>query len=170
MFGYVTTRGARGEIDQLLAEVAARLQADGWPLAGAVQQNSDEICAGGPCDMDLRLLDGGGTIRISQALGAQSEGCRLDPAGLEAAVGRVAVSLLRSGTMPRLMIVNKFGRQEAEGRGFRPVIAEALGAGIPVLTGVGHDHEAEFATFAGGLATELAPDIDTILGWCRAPG
>lgn len=170
MFGYVTTRGARGEIDQLLAEVAARLQAEGWPLAGAVQQNGGETCTGGPCDMDLRLLDGGGTIRISQALGAQSAGCRLDPAGLEAAAGHVAVSLLRSGAMPRLMIVNKFGRQEAEGRGFRPVIAEALGAGIAVLTGVGHDHEADFAAFAGGLATELAPDIDTILGWCRAPG
>lgn len=169
MFGYVTARGARGEIDQLLAEVAQRLQSEGWPLAGAVQQNSAQTCADGPCDMDLRLLDGSGTIRISQSLGALSEGCRLDPAGLEAAVGRVAVSLMRSGTTPRLMIVNKFGRQEAEGRGFRPVIAEALGAGIPVLIGVGHDHGAEFAAFAGGLATELTPDIDTILGWCRAP-
>mgnify|MGYP005848794877 CR=1 FL=1 len=170
MFAYVMTRGARGEIDRLLAEVAARLQAEGWQLAGAVQHNSGEICAGGPCDMELRLLDGGGTIRISQSLGALSEGCRLDPAGLEAAAGHVAVSLQRSETMPRLMIVNKFGRQEAEGRGFRPVIAEALGAGIAVLTGVGHDQEAEFAAFAGGLATALAPDIEAILGWCRAPG
>jgi hypothetical protein len=168
MFGYVVTRGGRGEIDRLLAEVAERLRAGGWALAGAVQQNSDDTCAGGPCNMDLRLLSDGNTIRISQSLGALSEGCRLDPAGLEEAVGRVAATLRRVEEAPRLVIVNKFGRQEAEGRGFRPVIAEALGAGIPVLTGVAHDHEADFTAFAGGMAREVAPDIEAILGWCRA--
>jgi hypothetical protein len=169
MFGYVTTKGARGEVDRLLAEVADRLRAEGWSLAGAVQQNSGETCAGGPCDMDLRLLDDSGTIRISQSLGALSEGCRLDPAGLEEAVGRVAATL-RQTKAPRLMIVNKFGRQEAEGRGFRPVIAEALGAGIPVLTAVGHDHAADFSAFAEGMAQEIDAEIEAVLAWCRAPG
>lgn len=166
MFGYVTTGRERGEADRLLAGVAAHLAGLGWPLAGAVQINTG-TCEGGDCDMDLRLLDGSGTIRISQSLGSLSDGCRLDPTGLEDAVGRVSASLHR--TPPRLLIINKFGRQEAEGRGFRPVIAEALMQGIPVLTGVGHDHADAFATFAGGLATPLPPTPEGILGWLSVP-
>ncbi len=167
MLGYVTTGGVRGGIDRLLVDVADRLAADGWPIAGAVQINSGR-CEGGDCDMDLRLLDGSGTIRISQSLGALSEGCRLDPAGLEEAVGRVLFSLGATNP-PRLLIVNKFGRQEGEGRGFRSVIAEALAAGIPVLTGVAHDYAADFAAFADGLAVQVPADADAILDWCRAP-
>lgn len=166
MFGYVTTGRERGATDRLLAEVAARLAAMGWPLAGAVQVNSGG-CEGEVCDMDLKLLDGSGTIRISQSLGRLSDGCRLDPAGLEEAAGRVSASLKR--TPPRLIIINKFGRQEAEGRGFRPVIAEALMVGVPVLTGVGHDHTAAFAAFADGMATALPPSLDGILDWLSVP-
>ena len=165
MFGYVTADAARGGIDRLLAEVAESLAAEGWALAGAVQVNSG-CCDTGNCDMDLRLIDGSGTIRISQTLGPGSDGCKLDPAGLEEAVGRVSVAL---GQRPRLLIVNKFGRQEAEGRGFRPLIAEALGAGIPVLTGVSHDHRSDFIAFAEDLATALPADAAAILNWCRAP-
>ena len=168
MFGYVVTGAARGGTDRLLAEVAEALAADGWALAGAVQINSGS-CEGADCDMDLRLLDGSGAIRISQSLGRLSLGCRLDPSGLEEAVGRVTEAL-HAPQRPRLLIVNKFGRQEAEGRGFRPVIAEALAAGIPVLTGVGHDHAPAFAAFAGGMAAALPADRAALLGWCRALG
>ena len=34
------------------------------------------------------------------------------------------------------MIVNKFGKHEASGRGFRMVIAEAIERNIPVIVGV----------------------------------
>lgn len=168
MFGFVVTDAARGGTDRLLAAVAEALATDGWLLAGAVQINSGG-CEGADCDMDLRLLDGSGTIRISQSLGRLSDGCRLDTGGLEDAVGRVTAAL-HAPQKPRLLIVNKFGRQEAEGRGFRPVIAEALGAGIPVLTGVGHDHAGGFAAFAGDMAEALPSDHAALLGWCRALG
>lgn len=166
MFGYVTTGRERGDADRLLAGVAARLAGLGWPLAGAVQVNSGD-CRGEACDMDLRLLDSGETIRISQTLGRLSDGCRLDPAGLEDAVGRVSASLRRA--TPRLLIINKFGRQEAEGRGFRPVIADALMQGIPVLTGVGHDHADAFAAFAEGLATAVPATPEGIFDWLSVP-
>ena len=165
MFGYVTKEREFGAIDRILAEVAAQLRALGWPLAGAVQVNSG-ACTGGAHDMDLRLLHDDGTIRISQSLGRHSAGCRLDPAGLEDAVGRVALALA-AAPAPRLLIVNKFGRQEAEGRGFRSVIAEAMGAGIPILTGVRQDHFAAFSEFSGDYATELPADREAVLDWCR---
>lgn len=153
--------GARGEGDRLLAEVAEALVARGWPLAGVVQINTDRGEAA--CDMDLSVLGLGRRVRISQSLGPHSQGCRLDPEGLETAVGLVAGTL--AGT-PRLLILNKFGKAEVEGRGFRPLIGEALAAGIPVLTGVKPLNLDGFREFAGGFEEPLEADITAILRWC----
>jgi hypothetical protein len=163
MLGYIKA-GERGLTDRLLAEVAAVLQREGVALAGVVQVN-DEYDPARPCHMDLHILDGGEVIRISQNLGALSKGCRLDPAGLEQAVGLVGRAL---GASPRLLIINKFGKQEVDGRGFRPLIGQALAEGIPVLTAAGGENAAGFDRFAEGLAEPLEPDTDTVLHWCRA--
>ncbi len=164
MLGYVIAEGA-GEADRVLADVAARLHAEGWPLAGAVQVNSDRGETH-RCDMDLHVLTADRVVRISQNLGTLAKGCRLDPAGLEQAVGLVEQAL--DGTpRPRLLIVNKFGKQEIDGRGFRPVIGRALAAGIPVLTAVNVTSLAGFEAYAHGMAEPVALDFDAILGWCR---
>ena len=126
MLGYIVAEG-RGAGDLLLAEVAAALRSSGVPLAGAVQVNLDNDPSR-KCDMDLHILSGQDVVRISQDLGALSQGCRLDPMGLENAVGLVAAALDKA---PALLIVNKFGKQELDGRGFRPLIGEALARGIP---------------------------------------
>jgi hypothetical protein len=82
--------------------------------------------------MDVRVLPNGPILRISQNLGSVSKGCRLDPAALEAAVGLVEARL---DPNVDLLIINKFGKHEADGRGFRTVIAAALDLEIPVLVG-----------------------------------
>ncbi|MEZ5778328.1 MAG: DUF2478 domain-containing protein [Paracoccaceae bacterium] len=165
MLGYVVAEG-QGTADRLLAGVARRLMAEGWPLAGAVQVNSDRGAAP-RCEMDLHVLMSDRVVRISQNLGTLSKGCRLDPAGLEQAVGLVAEALVGPGR-PRLLIVNKFGKQEIDGRGFRPVIGQALAEGIPVLTAVGAGQTDAFAAFADGLAEPIAADEASVLGWCRS--
>ena len=162
MLGYVTG-GERGQADVVLAEVAARLRAEGAALAGVVQLN-DEFDAARPCHMDLHILTGTQVVRISQNLGALSKGCRLDPAGLEQAVGVVARAL-EAG--PELLIVNKFGKQEADGRGFRPLIGQALAAGIPVLTAVNAGNRAAFESFADGLGVALACSHEAVLQFCH---
>lgn len=162
MLGYVLSQG-RGEADALLAEVAQTLLAEGWPLAGAVQINVD-MGAGRPCEMDLHVLDGDRVVRITQNLGALAQGCRLDPAALEEAVALVEQALAHN---PRLLIVNKFGKQELDGRGFRPLIGRALADGIPVLCAVGSGHMEGFATFAGELGTMLPASTPAVLAWCR---
>lgn len=157
---YVQTDG-RGETDRLLGAVADRLGGDGVRLAGVVQSNTD--CEDGSrCDMDLRILPGSETIRISQSLGRGSRGCRLDAAALEHAVGLVQRALAGA---PQLLIVNKFGKHEGDGRGFRPVIAEALLQGLPVLLGVNALNAARFADFAGPEATLLPPEQGAIRAW-----
>ncbi|MDX1742873.1 MAG: DUF2478 domain-containing protein [Ruegeria sp.] len=157
---YVTTTD-RGATDRLLSEVAQHLLANGARLAGVVQTNT-ECTDSSKCDMDVRVLPDGETIRISQSLGEHSRGCRLDPAALEQAVGLVASSLEDS---PQLLIINKFGKHEADGRGFRPVIAEALAKDIPVLVGVNGLNSDKFQDFAGGAAEKITAELEAIAAW-----
>jgi nucleoside-triphosphatase THEP1 len=156
---YVSLPG-RGRTDALLAEVVGQLEQIGVSLAGTVQTNpirSDRT----RCDMDLRVLPDGPVLRISQDLGEGGRGCRLDAGVLETAVLEVGRRLEGAS----LLVVNKFGKQEAAGRGFAPVIGEALARGIPVLVGVNGLNLGPFLTFAGGLAEPLPPEPKTIVAW-----
>ncbi|WP_114965344.1 DUF2478 domain-containing protein [Alkalilacustris brevis] len=162
MLGYVRGAG-RGAADRLLTDVAQTLIAQGWPVAAAVQVNVERF-PDRPCDMELHVLSVGEVVRISQHLGPQARGCRLDPAGLEQAVGLLETAL---AGQPRLMIINKFGKQEAEGRGFRPLIGQALAAGVPVLTAVSAANHTAFEAFADGMAEQLPDDRAAVLAWCR---
>jgi len=160
----VTGQG-RGETDRLLAAVADRLTRDGVRLVGALRLTSS-TGGSGACDSDLWLLPNGPRWRITQDLGPGATACRMDAGAFEQAVG-LAMSRLHSGRVD-LVMLNKFGLSEAEGRGFRALIADALGRGVPVLTGISESHRAAFEAFAEGMATQLAPEEDAILDWCRA--
>lgn len=174
MFGYITMTQA-GAADALLFDLAARLRARGLRLAGAVQRNVDRDPAR-RCDMDLHVLAAGAVVRISQNLGTQARGCRLDAAGLEQAVGLVGAAL-GSGpddvpdSGPDLLLVNKFGKQEVDGRGFRPLIAQALLQDIPVLTAVSSGNLAGFLAFADDMADSVPATPEAVEAWClRAVG
>lgn len=157
--GYVMSPG-RGDTDLLLAGVAEALLADGVRLCGTVQFNTE--CEGeGPCDMDVRVLPDGPIIRISQSLGPEARGCRLDPGALETAIAACEVQLETAD----LLIVNKFGKQEALGRGFRTLIAEAMSREVPVLVGLNGLNREAFETFTGGAAEAVAPEHQAILDW-----
>lgn len=164
MLAFFSTEG-RGAADDMLCAVAARLRSEGVRMAGAVQVNVER--ADRPrCDMDLHVLHGAEVVRISQNLGPSSSGCRLDPGALERTVALAETALAAGGV--DLVIVNKFGKQEIEGRGFRLLIGEALAAGIPVLTAVSSGNLPGFHAFSGGIAEELPPEKEPILAWCRA--
>lgn len=161
MYIAYTKAPGKGDTDLLLHASAQQLQARGYRLAGTVQINTDRE-KDGPCDMDVKVLPDGPVIRISQNLGSGARGCRLDPSALEAAVVQVETNLARGADC---LIINKFGKHEAEGRGFRSVIVDALSRGIPVLVGLNQLNEDDFLEFAGGLAKELSPQTSEILDW-----
>ncbi|WP_343079280.1 DUF2478 domain-containing protein [Ostreiculturibacter nitratireducens] len=158
---YITSAD-RGLTDRVLAETAARLAARGMRLTGVVQTNIER-----PqryhCDMDLRILPEGPTINITQNLGANARGCRLDPGALEQAVVEV-MARLEKGEADAL-ILNKFGKHEAEGRGFRPVIARALELGLPVLLGVNKLNLDAFLEFSAGVGEVLDSDASGLADW-----
>ena len=159
-----TMAPGRGDTDLILFGLAGRLAARGLRCCGTVQINTERPGAG-PCDMDEKVLPVGPVLRISQDLGRDSHGCRLDPQALETAVGLVAASLAGGADV---LIVNKFGKHEAEGRGFREVIAEALARGIPVLVGLNGLNLPAFEGFAGGLAVPLPAEEEALAAWVLA--
>jgi hypothetical protein len=156
-----TMAPGRGDTDLVLQRLAADLDARGVRCCGVVQINSARADAG-PCDMDVRVLPDGPVLRISQDLGPLARGCRLDPAALVEAVGLVAGRLALGAD---LLIINKFGKHEAEGRGFRDVIAEAVAMDIPVLVGLNGLNRPAFEDFAAGMAIALPPDPAALAAW-----
>jgi nucleoside-triphosphatase THEP1 len=151
------------EADVVLARSAEILAAAGIRLGGVVQSNIDRP-GRLKCAMQLTDLASGELIPISQDLGDEATGCRLDTAALaHASLG--VERALQAGV--ELLILNKFGKQEAAGQGFRSVIAEALTSGIPVVLGVSRLNLEACLAFAGGPVAELAADPDAIADWCR---
>lgn len=156
-----TMTGARGDTDLLLCRVAGALSRRGLRLAGAVQVNTARQDPR-QCDMDIRIVPDGPVLRISQNLGAGARGCRLDTSALETAVALVSERLAGGCD---LLLVNKFGKHEANGRGFRGVIADAICADTPVLLGVNELNHAAFQAFTAGAAIRLPARESALLEW-----
>ncbi|MRX49149.1 DUF2478 domain-containing protein [Paracoccus sp. S-4012] len=161
MLGYILRpEGAQSAaVDQLLDALAQALGAEGVALGGGVQSAGQG--PGCRAEMRLRLLGSGEERVISQPLGSGAEGCRLDSGALELAVEAMSRRLPAA----RLVILNKFGKQEAAGRGVRPLVAHAMVLGLPVLLSVSPEVLDEFRSFAGGLAEAVAPEGAE--AWCR---
>ena len=151
----------RGDTDRLLSKLAWHLESRGLRVCGTVQANTNRLYDG-PCDMDVRVLPEGPVIRISQDLGPGARGCRLDSAALETAVGLVETRLEHGADV---LVVNKFGKHEAEGRGFRAAIADALSRDIPVLVGLNELNRPAFEAFTDGMAERLPPELDRLEAW-----
>ncbi|MGV8985776.1 MAG: DUF2478 domain-containing protein [Cypionkella sp.] len=156
---YISLQG-RGHTDACLTAAVRQMQAAGLRLSGTFALESDDPS----CDMQLQVLPVGPVIRINQNLGKQARGCRLDGGALEQAVMEVASRTEDA----QLLIVNKFGKLEASGRGYVPLIAQALERGIGVLIGVNALNLPDLLSFAGDMAQELPPDPDMIAAWALA--
>jgi nucleoside-triphosphatase THEP1 len=159
-FAYTLAPG-RGETNLLLAELAERLTRRGLRLCGSVQIDTEREKRH-HCDMDLRILPDGPVIRISQDLGPAATACRLDTDALERAVALTG-QMLETGA--DAMILNKFGKHEAEGRGYRDTIAAALSKDVPVLVGANKLNLAALREFAGGEIEELPADLSRLVSW-----
>jgi nucleoside-triphosphatase THEP1 len=156
--------GEAEKIDAMLCGLAGRLRREGYKLAGSIQWNKGAE-SGYHCDMDFEDLASGRRLRGSIDQACPTEGCRLDSSALEDAAGLVAASIAPGID---LVIINRYGKQEVQGRGFRQAIAAAIAQDLPVLTVLNKVHDGSFAAFTGEAATELPPTLEAIEDWCRA--
>ncbi|MEQ8252267.1 MAG: DUF2478 domain-containing protein [Oceanibaculum nanhaiense] len=155
----------RAPIDALLATVVGRLRQGGVRVAGFLQEDDSGIDGTDACgSMRLRDLDNGAVHGISQDLGRFSTGCRLDSAALTEAAGLLEAAIDAGA---ELVVVNRFGKAEADGSGLRLVIARAMAAGIPVLVPVREDYAPAWADFHGGMADSLPAEAEAVLDWCH---
>ncbi len=161
LLAIVYESGTGADTDRLLTRLANGMQEKGLRLAGTVQRAFERAdrCA---CDMVVRDLSTNEELKISEDRGANARGCRLDPRMLEALVGSTGVALERGVD---LVIINKFGKQEALGGGFRHVIATALADGIPTIVAVNLAYLDSWRCFAGNLADEMPPQMVEIRNW-----
>lgn len=156
--------GPDEDCDGMLADLAHDWLKDGVRVVGLVQINGGAAT----CDtmeMELEAIESGRRFNICQDLGAGSaNACRLDPSGLAEAAGALRAAL---GQTVDVVVVNKFGRMEAEGQGLNAEIGEAVAAGLPLVIGVPKRFAEAWEAFAGGLDTRLACDPLAVEAWRR---
>lgn len=140
--------------DETLRRIALALLERGWNLAGLIQHNQPRP-GRSRCDMVLEELASGTLVAISEDRGPSARGCALEVGQLLHAT-EIARAALQ--TRPDAIILNKFGKAESEGGGFRDLIAEAIETGIPLLIAVPFRNLDSWRAFSGDLALEIPQD------------
>jgi len=133
----------------------------GLKVAGVLQH---PVCSetSGHCDVVLEELTTGLRTDLFEDRGPGASGCRLDEAALAQVNGQVTRSL---DAVPEILILNKFGKVEAEGRGLLDLVALAVDRGIPVVIGVPFRNLESWRRFTGGMSVEFSSDPSEITGW-----
>ena len=145
--------------DAVLRDFAGDLKAHGARVVGMVQTGQ---CA--DSSLSAVLVHSGETLLLAQPPRDGATGCKLDLSRLQAAGVRVADALTEGAD---LVIVNRFGKRERDGKGLGFVIERALDADIPVVIAVSHQSFADWIKFAGGMSVKLACDRHALDAWWR---
>ncbi len=148
-------------VDRALQKIASRLKRRGHRLAGALRAHMASP-GEGRCDLFLEDLSTSTVYPMSQDLGPGSQACRLDDVALDVIAQRVEDSLQNGAD---ILILNKFGKLESEGRGLRSPIVEAVDRGIPVLVGLSSGRVDSWNNFCGTTSDIFSPDDPAVNRW-----
>src|SRR5215813_13625709 len=152
--------GPEQDPDAVLREFAAALSARGYRAVGMVQAGA---CA--DSSLSAMLVHSGETLLLAQDFDPNAKGCRLDVGRLENAGARVADAMAGGAD---LVIVNRFGKREQNGKGLGYLIDKALEADIPVVIAVGSHRFDDWIKFVGGMTVKLTCSRDALDSWWRA--
>lgn len=154
----LTPHTKEGTDDLLASFVLAKIE-QGWRIRGLLQET---IGIDNTCEITLIDLDDNSRHLITQDLGTCSSACRLNTEVMSEAGG--ALRRITAGSAD-LVVINRFGKEEAEGRGFASEMLELMSNGIPVLTVVQDKHLDLWRHFTGGLACELPAERAALECW-----
>jgi hypothetical protein len=143
--------------DAILRDFANELKARGVRVVGLVQ-------AGQCADFSLSavLVHSGEKLLLALDFDPAASGCRLDFDRLHNAGSRVAEALEAGAD---LLIINRFGKRERDGKGLSHLIDRALDADIPVVIAVASHRFADWVKFAGGMSVKLPCDRSALDAW-----
>jgi uncharacterized protein len=150
------------DIDLVLAEVVAALTRTGFQVIGATQSGAGPSTDNSCREVFLSSIVGHDRYPVIQNLGRTSRGCKINGAGLAACAGRIEEQI---NSRTDLLVVNRFGRSESMGGGFRTAIERALAMNIPVLTSVRTRYLEDWNTYVEGSAQHIALSTRDILDW-----
>jgi nucleoside-triphosphatase THEP1 len=145
--------------DSVLRDFAADLNARGFRAVGMVQAGQ---CA--DSSLSAVLVHSGERLLLAQDFDPAAKGCRLDIDRLQSAAARIA-NAIESGA--DLVVINRFGKRERDGKGLSYLIERALNADIPVLIAVANHRFADWVKFARGMSVKLACDRRALDMWWR---
>jgi nucleoside-triphosphatase THEP1 len=151
--------GPEQDPDAVLRDFAAELNGRGYRAVGMVQAGQ---CA--DSSLSAVLVHNGETLLLAQDFDPGAKGCRLDIGRLQSAAERVADAMTGGAD---LLIVNRFGKRERDGKGLAYLIERALGADIPVVIAVSQERFAEWIKYAGGMSVKLACERPALETWWR---
>lgn len=145
--------------DTVLRDFAADLNAQGFRAVGMVQAGQ---CA--DSSLSAVLVDTGEKLLLAKDPDPNASGCQLDIDRLQNAGARIA-DALESGA--DLLIINRFGKRERDGKGLAYLIERARNADIPVVIAVSGHRYQDWIDFSGGTSEKLACDRSALDMWWR---
>jgi hypothetical protein len=143
--------------DTVLRDFAADLNTRGFRAIGIVQAGQ---CA--DASLSAVLLHSGEKLPLAQDFDPAASGCRLDVGRLQNAGARIADALEAGAD---LLIVNRFGKRERDGKGLGYLIERALEADTPVVIAVSSHRFADWIKFAAGMSVKLACNRHALEAW-----
>jgi hypothetical protein len=149
--------------DALLRSFADGLIAQGHRVVGLVQLGhhcTDDV------ELSAMMLHNGEQLQLFQDLGTCARGCKLDVDRLMRAGSQIADQVERSGA--DLLIINRFGKHEKEGKGLLFLVEQALTRDIPVLIAVPDIRFHDWIEFSGGMSVKLPCRSASLDAWWKA--
>jgi hypothetical protein len=160
--------GKPDEPDRLLGEFVQDLAARGYRVVGLIQTRLDDGGAAVtvlPTGETIALAPRPGPLADSSSPDSPTPSPRPGPCDLAAAAARID-ALIESGA--DLVIINRFGKLEAEGTGLVDEIARAISFDIPVLVAVPEFRFAKWLSYCGGMGVKLPCRSGSLQSWWTA--
>ena len=155
--------GRDDDPDRLFIDFTDDLCRSGLRPVGVIQ--SGRSCRTEEPKLRVVLLPGGETVGLVADMDCDAGGCRLDDQQLSQLAERLTTAIDDS---PDLVVINRFGNAEAEGRGLVKPIAQALKADIPVLIAVPERRFSDWIRFSDGMNVRLPCRREELDRWWQS--
>jgi len=156
--------GLRGNPDRLLLDFTEDLRRSGVRTAGLVQLDN---WTGQSGDREVRtvVLSSGEVVPLAHDRNLGATGCGLD-CGQLASIAKLIEAAIHEGA--DLVVINRFGKLEAKGKGLIELIQQAAEADLPVLIAVPEHRFEGWIKYSAGMSVRLPCRRAALDRWWRS--